>query len=1104
MGDNRDKLPQRTAVIHRQRLLRRLGGIVAPGVVVVCGPAAQGKTTLIADYLNTAGARSLWLHLGPEDSDTEHFARHLGNACRPHRISQDPVAADRDPQGAADDFSTPGGIAGLLQDLPSDLHLVFDGWHHIEASASRAEHIDVILASRPPESCLYLISRTNPALRLPHERMQGRALFISGDELAFTEEEIGLFYRTLQGVKLTAADCRQIRLLTGGWVGGLVLLAEELHRQPGREETILSAAALPERIHTEAGHYFEEEIFRPQAPAMRAFLVAAALLEEASAELMRAHLGRHDADHLFAEAARRNFFMQIVNADPRHWCFRFNPIFRIFLLSKARTLLSREKTAHFIHQAARHHEARGDDETAVPYFLQSGDTRAAVKGITRIGLQLAIDGRHAAIKPWIAMLPPTVVREDPWLGLLQAAAFRIEGGRRTIRELQKVYAEFDRSGHLRGKMLSLAYLIETAVFVGHDPARRAQWIALAEALVKEASRHPHFSYAKALLWQQIGLATIAESIGDIQKSMSACQNAVILAKGIAAPLLAANALTIAAHAHVQAGEYEPARARLQAAHDLDDGTAFSEYGAMRRLTAFHLALIQGQTGPAADLLQQVEADIDALGLMVLYPAYLEATGLLQILEKQYTALDKTRRHIQDVAILLNNPVYSALALWLAGLCCYHQGRFTNALALVRRALETPDLPGLHQARNRELLGFVALNSGKFTLAKQHFQDALGYFEAAGLTLSTCETHLGLALAQNAARDVAAAQKSLDLAFQMATARGYEHLPVIRPADMARACVLSIHLDVSSAVDHARHLLATRLVDAETQILETTPAENRLAQSIDADETRKTIYRARIPVLVIRTLGGLQILRRGTDPITPRAWQGSRPALLFKAILVHGGRHIPKDILIEALWPDRPPGQALQNFKVTLHRLRKLLEPDLNPALGSAYIHLQDNLVSLDARLCEVDTVAFHRLCKQARKIDPSVDTKTLLEMSQTAEALYQGDFLPEEPYLAWAELKRSTLREEFLQLMYRLGESLGDRQESPAARQCYRRIVRIDPAQEKAQRRLMQMLAEAGRSREALGRYREFRDYLATEIGAAPDAATKDLYRSIRDGLVKL
>jgi DNA-binding SARP family transcriptional activator len=182
----------------------------------------------------------------------------------------------------------------------------------------------------------------------------------------------------------------------------------------------------------------------------------------------------------------------------------------------------------------------------------------------------------------------------------------------------------------------------------------------------------------------------------------------------------------------------------------------------------------------------------------------------------------------------------------------------------------------------------------------------------------------------------------------------------------------------------------------------------------------------------------------------------------------------------------------------------LLEPDLNPALGSAYIHLQDNLVSLDARLCEVDTVAFHRLCKQARKIDPSVDTKTLLEMSQTAEALYQGDFLPEEPYLAWAELKRSTLREEFLQLMYRLGESLGDRQEFPAARQCYRRIVRIDPAQEKAQRRLMQMLAEAGRSREALGRYREFRDYLATEIGAAPDAATKDLYRSIRDGLVKL
>jgi DNA-binding SARP family transcriptional activator len=45
----------------------------------------------------------------------------------------------------------------------------------------------------------------------------------------------------------------------------------------------------------------------------------------------------------------------------------------------------------------------------------------------------------------------------------------------------------------------------------------------------------------------------------------------------------------------------------------------------------------------------------------------------------------------------------------------------------------------------------------------------------------------------------------------------------------------------------------------------------------------------------------------------------------------------------------------------------------------------------------------------------------------------------------------------------------------------------------------MRLLAQAGRAQEALRQYREFRTFIETEIGAAPETATVQLYQSIRN-----
>ncbi len=1084
--------PLPSAIVQRPRLHRLLAGVAAPGIVTVCARAAQGKSTLIADYLQSTAKRACWVQLGPADADPNHFVGHLiecvANGCsRGSRAT----AVSRQKTG-------PERIGGILAGLPPDIHLVLDGWHRMGVSSQTRQWIDAIVAARPPRGCTYFLSRENLPLALQRHRMRRQALVLGDQDLDFTEDEIVAFFQTTSAIELSPGHRRQIHALTSGWVGGLVLMAEELHRHPATTEAALMAPAMRERFQREAGRYLREEVFHPQPEAMRVFLTQAALLDTMPAALMRKLFGPRMADRLAEEAVRQHLFVQFDPAPSGVWSLRMHPLLRTYLSGRAQTDLSAKEREHILKEAAQHYRQQGDLESAAGYDLRAEDFRTAARTITTIGMELLIKGRFADIATWMSRLPPAQIGADPWLSLLQAAAHRVRGGRRTIAELQAAGNSFTRAKHVRGQMLALAYLIETAVFNAYAPDSVAPWLASGEELLRTTHALPHFVYAKALLWQQLGFGTLADPHGDLHKGLSACENAVVLGKRIGSRSLVANSQAIAARGQVQFGEFDQARERLKAAQDPGGDDLFPEYAALRHLAEFHLAFIEARPADAEAKLEAVRDAIDRYALTSLYPSSLEATGLMQIHHKAFAALEKTQRHLHDVAVLLNDPAHRAVGYWLAGLGGYHQGQFTRARALIRHAEAIPQLSAIQQARNQALMGLIDLNSGVMAEADRHLSAALMFFEDRGLSLYACTAQIGLALVRYAAQDIQTAANLLAIAFRTAARQTYENLYLLRPVDLARACALAIQHEIPGASQHARHLLAERLEETEIQTLVSGREDDPVALSIDARKASHAIYRARVPVLTIRTLGGLQILRSGSVPLGTRDWQGSRPALLFKAILVHGGRHIPKDILLEAVWPDHPPKKSLRNFKVTLHRLRKMLEPDLDSTRGSSYIHLKDNLVSLDKHLCQVDTDALHKLCRRARRIDTAVEARELQAMRREASALYRGDFLPEEPYLTWAEMKRTTLRQEFMQLMYRLGRHLEAQQAFAAARRCYRQIIKLDPAQEKAQRHLMRLLDADGRPQEALQLYEAMCRFLQTEIGAIPDRATVELGDRIR------
>ncbi|MFO7715648.1 BTAD domain-containing putative transcriptional regulator, partial [Desulfosarcina sp.] len=248
---------------------------------------------------------------------------------------------------------------------------------------------------------------------------------------------------------------------------------------------------------------------------------------------------------------------------------------------------------------------------------------------------------------------------------------------------------------------------------------------------------------------------------------------------------------------------------------------------------------------------------------------------------------------------------------------------------------------------------------------------------------------------------------------------------------------------------------------------------------------------------IRTLGGFEVRRENGARINDAEWTGIRQQLLLKAIVVHGCREIPKDILMDALWPESKYDAALKRFKVTLHRLRRILEPDMDQRYGASCIILKDNRISLDMRRCRVDVNDFLAACNLVRQLAGDDDDQRRLSACRRAIDIYRGEFLPEELYLGWAEMKRAALKDQYLAVLVEMVEILersGDL--AQAVRYC-EAVIQADPLAEQAAQRLMRLLLRQGRSSAALQVYRNLTQALASELDTGPDSSTIRIYGEI-------
>jgi DNA-binding SARP family transcriptional activator len=240
---------------------------------------------------------------------------------------------------------------------------------------------------------------------------------------------------------------------------------------------------------------------------------------------------------------------------------------------------------------------------------------------------------------------------------------------------------------------------------------------------------------------------------------------------------------------------------------------------------------------------------------------------------------------------------------------------------------------------------------------------------------------------------------------------------------------------------------------------------------------------------IELFGGLRVEQGGQA--LPRL-ETRKAGALLAYLALHPGRSHPRETLAELLWPEEDPRATLPRLRQTLSLVRRALEP-ADSDDGSVLI-ADRAVVRLNPEAVTTDVAEFGAAVQAAERTS---DVGERIRLLIRAEEQSRGEFLAgyEE---AWIAAEQAHLAERRIEALTGLAEALAEAGNPAAGIDYAREAVRADPVREETHRSLMRLYAAAGRTSEALRQYRELERVLRDELGAAPDAATRDLFSQLQ------
>ncbi len=1094
--------PQVSRILKRQRLIDALNLSIEKKLVLILGKAAQGKSTLAASFVESCSLPSAWINLGDEEANPVNFFRLVVQAVQNTlpKINFSNIfkyiAIDLGPRAERPLYQ--GWARALIGEITKPIQIIFDSLERLPPEAPSYRFLQVLLEESNSNLRFLLVSRTEPPLNIQNLQDKKQAVIIGNDQLAFTRSETEHFFHTLHDLPMPSEQLTKIHNLTQGWVGGLLLYSEALKRShSGLPQRLLSEESIT-KFTNETFLFLGNEIFSTMNDTEIDFLIRSSILDVIDSYALRDLFETDNSRVLLKEMAEKNIFVQCMYDPDSGWIYRYHQMFHDFLRNRFDSQISSKDQQRFFLKAGNVCERNENYESAINFYLKAKAYRKASKNLERIGMMLLMHGRAADLAGWIEKFPDDLIQQRPWMLYLLCMTRRFTAAMENSHALLSCLQAFEKNGDIRGQILSAAFLIEAYALGGYHSVPIESIVARAEKLL-ESTPQDRYIYESGVLWFHLGMGMIF-SCGNPRKGFWCCKNAHLIARHCGDVNLQFYALNHAVEALAWIGEFEMADETAAELDALLKASSYQELQAYHMIAQASLAMLRGENQKAKEKIQLAYALVEKHGLIYWYAPALATDLIIHIYGGDLDNALHMANQMHDFASSMQNRVFEGIALFNKGLIFYRKKVWPQARRNIEKAMQIlsseKSLTLYHYHAAVILRNRIMLNSEDMYENFDELQKTIEYLSSVPVYINLIDAHLCMAFINHRHGKAAQATHHLEEAIRLAQEKKHYHTALLSREDLADACVLVLELNVSNAADYAVYLLINHLADFADQRLKRLENHPDSRVQFKARVIRKKTYQANLPAIHIKCFGKFKVWR-GDSLIEDDAWHRQKSKLLLKALVARGARQVAREVLMEDLWPDQDQRAAEKNFKVTLHRLRKALEPSILKEYGSFYLHLKENKVFLDKNLCTTDVEEFTTLVKLGSEEESRQNLKKAIQIYTNAIAQYTGDFLNDDPYLPFAEVQRTELRNTYLDLLFRLALLHEKQGKAKSAIKCYQNIIKIEPAMEEAYQKMIILFGACGMRNAAIKAYQDLEKLLKELYQCDPDQATQRVYRKI-------
>jgi ATP/maltotriose-dependent transcriptional regulator MalT/DNA-binding SARP family transcriptional activator len=1055
--------PGSTGVFPRNRLFDLLDDLRKRPVIWVSGPLGCGKTTLISSYIEARGIPCLWYQIDENDTDAATFFHFISLAAKraaPRKRTSLPLLTPEYLQ----DISrlTPGNLENLYNRLEAPFVFVFDDYQKVPAGSPFHEVIRNGISKIPEGLNVILISHTYPPPILIRILANHQMALLGWNTLRLTLEEsegiVGLQAQENESKETTL----HLHSTTHGWAAGLVLLLEKAKRE------CIDLQLLGKHVPNDIFAYFATEIFEKIDRETQDFLLKTAFLPKMTAIMAQSLTGHPQASRILSELSRNNCFTEELFLT--ELTYQYHPLFRDFLLSRAKETFSAKSLALLRRQAVKLLEESGQTEAAVALLDDAGDRDAKVRLITKHAPLMLAQGRHRLLETWLNNLPKGMIENAPWLLYWMGACRLPFDPCLSRRYFEQAFKRFMICEDSAGTLLAWSGVVESIAYGFEDFALFDQWISILEELMpslnefpsKEiearvasgmltalALRQPHHSNIDTWAERALSLAKDSSDINCKMLTLAPVAFYLMLMGNFEKADMTINALAhfkrskeAAPLALITSAYVDALYCQLTGLHEkclevVSDGLELARTSDVHIMDCMLLgqatscALNAGDCKTAEKLLKKITSSFDSYKSLETFQYYFLKTRAALI-----------RRDLRQASL------HVELALKLAA----DQGSpFPLGLGHLLKAHVMHELGKDQQSAQHLSHGSSIACQTKSKLLKSYILGA-----EAWLALDRGEEASGL--------------RSLKKALAIGKKHGYLNTFIDQPSVTARLCARA--LDAGIEVEYVKDLIRKRnLIPYKPPLhLENWPW-----------------------ALKIFTLGRFALVRDET-PIRFSGKVQEKPLSMLKALIALGGRDVREDRIADALWPDADGDMMHKCFATTLHRLRKLI------GIHEA-IELRDGCLTLDQRYCWVDVWAFERIFGEAdaawRKSANEADMMESFQLTQKAIDIYKGDFLAGETWKPWKIALSERVRSKFLRGVGRLGQYWERAGETEKAIECFQRGLEVDDVAEEFCKHLLVCYHGLGRRAEAISVCNRLKKALSATLGIEPSPETEAMCRHL-------